>query len=149
MAAQSQAPGLFTASNNPGAYHVIATSVADTTKSASASVGVQSVPAITISPSMNFLRAGGICTFLVVPNTPVTWAVAEGPAGGSITATGNYTAPLTLGTYHVTATVIADASKTATATITVVQSGFTLVGSMAASRGLIPQPYYWTHSACR
>ena len=126
--------GLFTASNNPGTYHVIATSAADTTKSASVSVVVHGVPGITISPATNYLRAGGTCTFMVMPNTPVTWAVAEGPAGGSITTTGNYTAPPTLGTYQVTATVIADTSETAAATITVVQSGFTLVGSMAVPR---------------
>lgn len=126
--------GLFTASNNSGTYHVVATSVADITQSALASVTVQSETAIAISPAMNFLRAGGICTFMVLPYTPVTWAVAEGPAGGSITTTGNYTAPPTFGTYHVIATVIADASKTATATITVVPSGFTLVGSMAEPR---------------
>jgi hypothetical protein len=126
--------GLFTASNNPGAYHVVATSVADTSRSASASVMVESVTAIAIIPPSNFLGAGGIWPFTVVPNTPVTWAVVEGPAGGTITASGTYIAPATLGTYHVIATAIADASKMSTATITVVKSGFTLVGSMAQPR---------------
>jgi WD40 repeat protein len=126
--------GLFTASSDPGTYHVIATSAADPTRSGSALVTVQQLTAIAISPAANFLGAGGTCTFLVTPNTPVSWAVAEGPAGGTITANGIYTAPATLGTYYLTATATADSSITASATVTVVASGFTLVGSMAQPR---------------
>jgi hypothetical protein len=53
-------------------------------------------------------------------NTTVTWSVSE-PTGGTITATGTYTAPLTAGTYHVVATAAADTSKSALITITVPQ----------------------------
>lgn len=47
----------------------------------------------------------------------VTWSVQE-DAGGTITS-GVYQAPWMVGTYHVTATSVADPTKTATATITV------------------------------
>ena len=44
----------------------------------------------------------------------VTWSVQEGAAGGSVDASGRYTAPGTPGTFHVVATSVADASKSAT-----------------------------------
>ncbi|MBI1745554.1 MAG: beta-propeller fold lactonase family protein [Acidobacteria bacterium] len=53
-------------------------------------------------------------------NTSVTWSVVE-VNGGSITASGIYTAPLTLGTYHLIATSVADSTKSATITVTVPQ----------------------------
>jgi 6-phosphogluconolactonase len=51
-------------------------------------------------------------------NTAVTWVVVEGSSGGSITG-GVYTAPATPGTYHLTATSVADNTKTTTITVTV------------------------------
>ncbi|WP_224247839.1 Ig-like domain-containing protein [Hyalangium gracile] len=50
-------------------------------------------------------------------NPAVTWSVSEGAAGGSIEASGLYTAPATTGTYHVVATSVADPSRSATATV--------------------------------
>ncbi|HXN64752.1 MAG TPA: kelch repeat-containing protein [Candidatus Acidoferrales bacterium] len=128
------ATGLFTAANNPGTYHVIATSVADTTKSASATVAVQAVQGITINPAATYLGVAGMRTFTVAPAMPVTWAVAEGSVGGTIAQTGSYTAPATTGTYHVVATETANTINTAIAAITVVQSGFAYVGSMSQPR---------------
>ena len=52
-------------------------------------------------------------------NTSVTWHVEQGDRGGTITADGLYTAPSTPGTYHVVVTSMADRSKSATATVTV------------------------------
>lgn len=49
----------------------------------------------------------------------VTWKVAEGAGGGSVTAGGAYTAPSSTGSYHVVATSNADPSKSATATVVV------------------------------
>ena len=137
--------GLFTSAITPGIYHVIAISAADGSKSATATVFVGTTAAITIIPSPYLLGPGGLYIFGVVPDTPVTWTVVEGPAGGIVGANeaprgiilpnpNTYTAPLALGTYHLMATSIADPSKTSTATITVVKSGFTLVGSMAHER---------------
>lgn len=51
-------------------------------------------------------------------NPQVIWSVVEGN-GGTITNSGAYTAPATTGTYHITATSAADATKSATATVTV------------------------------
>lgn len=52
-------------------------------------------------------------------NQGVNWAVREGAAGGSIAASGEYTAPSTPGTYHVVAASVADPSKTAEGAVTV------------------------------
>ncbi len=51
----------------------------------------------------------------------VSWSVREA-GGGTITATGLYTAPATTGTYHVDATSAADRSLVASATVTVTNS---------------------------
>jgi hypothetical protein len=48
---------------------------------------------------------------------PVTWSVVEGPAGGSVNASGLYQAPATVGTTHVVATSARGATATATLTI--------------------------------
>ncbi len=82
-------------------------------------------PAVAVSISPNPvppLLVGGTQTFTATvtgnANTSVTWSVTEG-AGGTITTGGVYTAPMTPGTYHVVATSVADATKHATATVTV------------------------------
>jgi len=51
--------------------------------------------------------------------TAVTWS----SDGGTITSTGLYTAPVTPGTYYVTATSVADTTKSDTATVTVDSPG--------------------------
>ena len=51
-------------------------------------------------------------------NIPVTWAVKE-QNGGAITSNGLYTAPRSLGVFHVMATAVSDTSQTATATVNV------------------------------
>jgi len=50
---------------------------------------------------------------------PVSWAVQEGPDGGSVDHFGNYTAPADEGTYHVVATSLVDPSQWGTVTVTV------------------------------
>ena len=125
------APGAF------GTYHVVATSQADPTKSGTATITVAPV-SVAIMPASVGMRPGATQTFAATVtgsgNTAVTWTVQEGAAGGTITDAGFYTAPTTLGTYHVVATSVADASKSATAAVTVVQSGFTPTGSMTLDR---------------
>jgi hypothetical protein len=55
--------------------------------------------------------------------------------GGTITDSGVYTAPTTVGTYHVVATSVADASKSVTAAVSVLTSGFfTPTGNMRSVR---------------
>jgi len=119
--------GHYTAPGSTGTFHVVATSAADTSKSATAVVTVVAGSGITvsISPSSAALPAGGTQTFSATvngtTNTAVAWSVAEGANGGSVSG-GLYTAPATPGTYHVVATSAADPTQSATATVTVVSS---------------------------
>lgn len=63
-----------------------------------------------------------------------TWRVEEGDVGGTVTTAGLYTVPEHPGTFHVTATLLADASKSATATVNVTTSGFTPTAAMHVAR---------------
>ncbi len=98
---------------------------------------------INVTPGVTSLTVGQSQPFsaLVVnaSNTAVTWSVQEGPAGGSITASGVYTAPMKAGNYHVVAVSVADASHTATAAITATAPapGFTSTAPVAASEGFV------------
>lgn len=56
-------------------------------------------------------------------NTAVTWSVDPQTGGGSITPTGLYTAPTTVGTYYVVATSQADPTKSGKAKVNVVAGG--------------------------
>jgi len=116
--------GLYTAPSTAGTYAITATSSADSTKSASATITV-SQPAqvsIYISPSQASIQTGAQQQFSAsvsgTTNTGVTWKAS----GGAITAAGLYTAPSTAGTYAVTATSSADSTKSASATVTVSQA---------------------------
>ncbi len=94
-------------------------------KSAPSSVVPARTVSITIAPETITLSPGGEQTFAASvsgsTNTAVSWSILEGASGGSISSTngGTYTAPLTPGTYHFVATSQADASKAASAIITV------------------------------
>ena len=81
---------------------------------------------VSLSATSVVLAPGGTFTFTATvsgasggQSTSVSWAVQEGASGGTIDATGKYTAPATEGTYHVVATSSADATVAATATVTV------------------------------
>ena len=71
------------------------------------------------------------------PDSAPVWSIMEGAAGGSISATGLYTAPVTAGTYHVIATAFAAQTQTATAAVTV----------SALSAPVITVPIYVTANA--
>lgn len=129
--------GDYTAPAANGTYHVVATSQWDTTKSSTAVVSVNPL-AVTLSPATDLLGPAGARTvFATVSgsvNTSVTWSVAEGSAGGSISQSGDYTAPNGTGTFHVVAASQKQPSVTASATFTIVGSGFRPTGTMAANR---------------
>src|SRR6267142_2836010 len=121
------ASGVYTAPSSGGTYHVVATSVADTSKKDTATVTV-TAPVITVavSPQATETTPGGSLSFSAAvggsttgQSTAVTWSVQEGSAGGTVTSSGGYTAPATSGTYHVVATSVADPSKSGTATVSV------------------------------
>jgi hypothetical protein len=87
---------------------------------------------VTVSPASVSLPPNGseafTCTVSGSTNDACTWRVTEA-GGGAINAQGMYTAPGTGGTYHVTATSVADPASTGTATVTVVAQ---VVGSCNA-----------------
>jgi hypothetical protein len=114
----------YSAPAQPGTFHLVATSVADTTKSDVAVVTVTQGPPPTLS-----IAPKGIgvvtnqtlqfnATLTGVANASINWSVQEGGAGGTVSSSGLYTAPNTSGTYHVIATS-ADNSLTDKATVTV------------------------------
>jgi hypothetical protein len=119
------ATGLYTAPNVPGIYLVWATSQQDPTKSDAAWAYVTEVPVIgvTVTPNTTEALTGASLQFTAqvtnAANTSVSWSVAEGAAGGTVTSSGLYTAPRAAGEYHVIATSIQDPSRTATASINV------------------------------
>jgi hypothetical protein len=98
--------GRYTAPSTAGTYTVIATSAADSTKSASATITVPQPTqvSISVSPYTANIQTGGQQQFtasvLGTSNTGVGWRAT----GGTVTTTGLYTAPSTAGTYTVTAT---------------------------------------------
>jgi len=128
--------GLYTApasAPNPPLVAVTATSVSDPTKSGSATVTITSGGAISISisPTTAQVGIGGQQQFTATvsgsSNTAVTWTISgTGCAGttcGTITTSGLYTAPAVPPSppfFSVKATSVADPSKSASASVTVV-----------------------------
>ncbi len=113
--------GVFTAGQTVGPFQVTATSVQDTTKSATAGVTI-SVPAVTvtITPLNVTLLAGGTQQFTATvanaANTLVTWTAT----GGTVSSTGLYTAGTTAGNFTVTATSVQDTTKNASTGVAIV-----------------------------
>jgi hypothetical protein len=124
--------GLYTAPVVQAAatYHVVATSTADGTSKVTAAVTVYPVAA-RIWPLTLTLPSAGTWHFQgsvyaqdvgpdATPTNAFTWAT---PAGsGAIDSTGHYSAPAAAGVYHVTVTSKADPTKSATATVTVLDA---------------------------
>ncbi len=132
--------GLYTAPASAATATIKASSVADTTKSASATITVSAPVSVgvTVSPSSASIATGATQQFTAsvsgTTNTGVTWSVVSG--GGTITSSGLYTAPASAATATIKATSVADTSKSASATITVSASG-----STTASYGNTGDPY--------
>jgi hypothetical protein len=114
--------GVYTAPNAAGTFHVVATSQADTSKSATATVTVSAV-GIFLDPTSVSMGIGESQTFTFgvfgTVNRAVTFSISEGAAGGAVTNSGIYTAPATFGTFHVVVTSVAANTVSATATVTV------------------------------
>jgi hypothetical protein len=117
--------GLYTAPSAAGTHSVTATSVADTTKSASAAVTV--TPTVSVAPGTASVPEGATQQFMASvqgeSNTSVTWSVDQIGGGnstvGTINSAGLYTAPMQTGNHTVTATLAASTSTTASASVTV------------------------------
>ncbi len=118
----------YTAPATPGQYHVVASSVADPTRTATATITVEQAVQydVAVSPmSPVTANPGQTVQFSAVvghtPNTGVTWSVSPGGAGGTIDQTGLYTAPATVGSGldTVVATSNDDSNKRAQVQVTV------------------------------
>src|SRR5712692_8655865 len=122
--------GLYTAPSSvpsPSSVTVTAQSVADTSKSASATVNISAPPvSVAISPTGATLQVGHSQQFTATvsntSNTAVTWLVNGAVGGdstlGTISSTGLYTAPASVpspSSVTVTAQSVADTSKSASA----------------------------------
>jgi hypothetical protein len=118
--------GLYAAPRSPGTFHVVASSVAQPSSSNSAKVTVTPTTiSVSIAPdaastiplrSLSFTATVHGTTS--AQSTAVTWSVPE-PGGGTVDASGNYTAPASPGTYHVVGTSVADSSKSDAANVSV------------------------------
>jgi hypothetical protein len=110
--------GIYIAGATAGKYIVTATSAADPTKSATASVTVQPVQ-VSVSPSSATLQQGQTQQFTATVSGTSNTAVAWTAAGGAITAAGLYTAGTAAGTFQVTATSVADTTRSSTANVVI------------------------------
>jgi hypothetical protein len=105
------AQGMYTAPSNSGTFHIVATSAADPTQQAIVAVNVNFVT-LQISPGYGDMEPGvsyqfsGSVTGSV--NREIIWTVSEGAVGGTVTASGMYTAPMNEGVYHLVATSTAN-----------------------------------------
>lgn len=115
---------------NPSQVTITAVSKANTSDTASVGIIITSGVTMSVSPAAADLLAGKTQQFTATvignSNTSVTWAVAGISGGnstvGTISADGVYTAPATLPSapqsVAITATAAVDATKTASATVT-------------------------------
>ncbi len=114
--------GVYRAPPAAATCHVIATSVSDPARSDAATVTVTPVT-VALQPATGTVDACRTLAFTAtVAGTAeqgVTWSVAEGSAGGTITTAGLYTAPSSAGTFTVVAASRANPASTARATVTV------------------------------
>ena len=108
----------YTTPATPGIYTVTYTCKQDPAKSATATITVIP-PGVTVSPDNVNLASGKTQQFTAsvvgLGNTAVTWSCT----GGTISLTGLYTAPTSMGTYAVTATSVQDPTKFATVNVKV------------------------------
>ncbi|MBT9329580.1 beta strand repeat-containing protein [Paracidobacterium acidisoli] len=125
--------GLYTAPADvpsPAQVSVSATSVADTTKSATAIVTVLHSIVVSVAPGSAQVAVGSSQQFTATvggsSNTAVTWSVSgsgcTGAACGTISTAGLYSAPAAVPSpaqLTVTATSVADTSKSGTAIVTI------------------------------
>jgi hypothetical protein len=101
------------------------------------SFAVTEATAASVSPALATLGPRSAQQFVATvggKTAEATWSVEEGEIGGHITSTGLYTVPEHPGTFHVIAALVGDGSKSATATVNVVTSGFTPTGAMHVAR---------------
>jgi len=114
--------GLYTAGTSPGSFTVKATSVQDSSKSASAAITITAPQpvSITVSPTSSTLFPNGTQQFTATVTNAANTAVNWSATGGVISSAGLYTAGAATGSFTVTATSVQDPTKSAPAAITIV-----------------------------
>ncbi len=115
-------PVTYTAPSAPGNYHVMATSTADATLTAVATirVGTGATLDVVVNPAEIDLPKGGTTNFTAAVSGGTSGSVTWSCTGGTINAsTGAYSAPTAFGTYTVRATSTEDSAAFGAATITV------------------------------
>ncbi len=148
VAGTIDASGAYTAPANlpsPAAVLIQATSMADPTKNSTAAVTIASDVSVSLNPPSASVELGGLQPFSAAvnskgkPNLSVTWSVSGAgcatAACGSVDPSGNYIAPQILPApagISLSATSVADPSKSASAAITIT-STFSLVVNGPAS----------------
>ncbi len=114
------AAGVYTAGSTPGTFSVVAASVADPTKTATATVVIQQTVQVSLSPTSATLQPGQTQQFTATVTGSSNTAVAWTATGGTISTSGLFTAGNTAGSsFTVTATSNADSTKSASARVTV------------------------------
>jgi len=112
--------GSYTAPKTAGTYTVTATSKANTAVSAPATVTVTPpVVAVAVSPPTISVAINTTQQFKATVTGTSATSVIRSTTGGTVTTSGDYTAPSTTGTYAVTATSTANTAVSASATVTV------------------------------
>ena len=111
--------GLYTAGNSAGNFTVTATSAADSARKATATVIIATPVQVSVTPASVSLQPGQTQQFNAAvtgtANTAVTWTAT----GGTISASGLYTAGQSAGSFAVTATLVADTSRSASASVSI------------------------------
>jgi len=128
--------GVYRAPPSSATCHVVATSVSDPSRRDTATVTVTPVT-VTLQPATGTVDACRTLQFTAtvagIADQGVTWSVAEGSAGGTITSAGLYTAPSTAGTFTVVAASRANPASTARATVAVRERVLSVVVNPASA----------------
>jgi len=158
--------GLYTAPAvvpSPNIAYAVATSCVDPTYFGTFKLIIKSGITVSITPPTATIATGqtyqftatvkngtsGVNWDVCTSNTSSTTLTCGGPGLGTITGSGAYTAPLTIPTSAVTiqATLVADSTQTATATVDVVAAAAPTIASMdptVAAAGSAQQDIYLT-----
>jgi len=116
--------GLYTAGTTAGTFTAKATSVQDSTKSATATITIPAAQPVSvgISPSSATVQPGATQQFTATVSHATNQAVTWTATGGTVSSNGLYTAGTTTGSFTVTATSVQDSTKSAPAAITITNS---------------------------
>ena len=138
--------GVYTAPNTAASHTIKAISAANTSKTQSVTVAISNTVSMAVSPSSTQVPISQTIPFMSrvcgSNDKSSAWYVDNIAGGnstvGTIDASGNYTAPTTAGAHTVKAASVADASKSGTATVTVLNGVVADFGNRAASTFAIP-----------